>query len=82
VLKVFRPRGSLYPGDVMVDSGIHARYDAAAKSSETGDSDHIVHAVMVLVKNGKWSSTITLEQQRVYSINLPLLVNVFVIKII
>jgi len=82
MLKVFRPRGFLYPGDVMVDSGIHARYDVAAKSSETGDSDHIVHAVVVLVKNGEWSSAVTLEQQQVYSINLPLLVNVFIIKMI
>jgi len=82
MLKIFRPRGSLYPGEVIVDSGIHARYDAAAKSSETGDSDHIVHALMVYVKNGEWSSAIALEQQRVYSINLPLLVNVFVIKMI
>jgi len=63
---VFRPRGALYPGDVIGDSGIHARYDVAAKSSETGDSDHIIHAIIVLVKNGEWSSAITLEQQRVF----------------
>jgi len=52
MLKVFWPRGSLYPGEVMVDS-VYTPYDAAAKSSETGNSDHTIHALMIRVKNGE-----------------------------
>lgn len=63
VLKVFRPRGSLYPRNVMVNSGVDARYDAAAESSETGDPNHGVHALVIRVKDGKWSSAVTLERQ-------------------
>lgn len=59
LIKIFRPRRSLYPRNVMIDSGIHARYDAAAKSSETGNPNY--GAIMVRVKNGKWSSAVTLE---------------------
>lgn len=62
VLKVFWPRGSLYPGDVIVDSGVHARYDVAAKSSKTGDTDHSVHALVDCAKDSEWSSAVALEQ--------------------
>lgn len=75
MLKVFRPCGPLYPGNVMVNSGIYARTDVAAKRSHTGDPDYIEHAIMVRVINDEWSSTAALEQKRVYSINLLLLTN-------
>ena len=61
LIKIFRPRSSLYPRNVMIYSGIHARYDAAAKSSETSNPNYGVRAIMVRVKNGKWSSAVTLE---------------------
>jgi len=61
MLKVFRPRGSLYPGDVMIDSGVHARYDAAAESSKTGDPDYRIHALVSCIKDSEWSSTVTLN---------------------
>lgn len=60
---VFRPRSCLYPGDVIIDSGVYARIiGIAAESPNTGDPDYIVHAFMVRIKDGEWSSAITLEQ--------------------
>lgn len=74
-LNILRPRGCLYPGDIIVDSGIYARIGAAAESSKTGDPDYIVHTIMVRVKDSEWSSTVTLKQKRVYSVNVFLLTN-------
>jgi hypothetical protein len=66
----------------MVDSSEDARYDAAAELSETVDPNHIVQPSIVPVKDGKWSSAFTLNQQQIYSINLSVFVNVLVIKMI
>lgn len=63
MLKVFRPRGSLYPGDVIIDSSVDAR-DVAAVSSKTSDPNYIVHAVVIVIINGEWSSTVTLKHNK------------------
>lgn len=60
MLNVFRPRGCLYPGDIIVDSGVYSRIGAAAESSKTGDPDYIIHTIMIRVKDREWSSTVTL----------------------
>lgn len=58
---MLRPRDFFYPRDVVVDSGVHSRHVAAAKSSEAGDSDYIIDAVVNPAKYSEWSSAVTLD---------------------
>lgn len=45
----------------MINSGVYARYDAAAEASETRDSDNGVHALVDRVEDCEWSSAVTLK---------------------
>lgn len=48
----------------MIDSSVHAGCGAATESSNTSNSDYIVHAIVNIVKDSEWSSAVTLNNKK------------------
>lgn len=48
----------------MINSCVYSRNDGTTNSSEAGNADHAIHAVLIVVVDGQWPATVTLYRQR------------------